>query len=188
MSSGIQLIPLRCPGCSSDLSGERKGRFLFCGNCHSGFELDDREELNKVAVYFARTHRDANSFLPFWAYDSRLELQDREAKGGVTSFFSSPKGLTRVFEERGAIRFYASAFTADLDQERPRALDLTLQQPELEFISPLAKVEGIEFNEQDARKVADYLFLMSEIEQRDMLRNLKYRLVLENACIIVVGF
>lgn len=141
-----------------------------------------------MPVYFGRTHPDANLFLPFWAFDARLELLDREAKRGVTSFFSSPKGLTLVFEERGTIRFYSSAFTADLDQERPRALELTLQQPDLEFISPLSKAEGIEINQQDARKVADYLFLTSEIEQRDMLRDLKYRLHLENACVILVAF
>jgi hypothetical protein len=77
---------------------------------------------------------------------------------------------------------------ADLDQERPRALELTLNQPELEFIHPLPNVEGVEMNQQDARKVADYLFLLSEMEQRDTLRSLKYDLELRNAALILVGF
>jgi hypothetical protein len=170
------------------MSGETKGRFLFCSNCTSGFELDDKEEMSKVPVYFGRTRPDAGQYLPFWAFDARLEIQNREARSGVTSFFNSPKGIARLFEERGAIRFYASAFMADLDQERPRALELTLNQPELEFIHPLPNVEGVEMNQQDARKVADYLFLLSEMEQRDTLRSLKYDLELRNAALILVGF
>jgi hypothetical protein len=187
MNSGLELVRLRCQKCSADLSGRDGEIFLYCSSCGSGYELDDQEQLQPTTVYFARAQATPQSFLPFWIFDARLELQEREAKSGITSLFGNSKGLIRVFEERKTIRFYVAGFASDLEEKKSMSLQFTYDQPELEFIKPLEKVERLELHQNDARKIADVLFLTSEIEQRDMLRSLRYKLELENPSVIVIG-
>src|SRR3990172_2031588 len=119
MSKGVQLIVLRCPTCNSDLTGEKEGVFLYCPGCGAGFEITPEDQLSPIKVYFARSHTQAVTFLPFWAFDARMQLKQREAK---TQLFGSSKGLIRLFEERETIRFYVPAYLQDLETGKPRAL------------------------------------------------------------------
>ena len=187
MSELVRLMLLRCPECNSNLAGEKEGVFLYCGGCGAGFRLEDGK-LVKIPVYFAKAAKNPQSFLPFWAFDATLELHDVEAKKGLKSVFSDRGGLVRLFKERGSVRLYVSAFQGDLEAERPRALQLTLDQPELEYVNHPPRAEGFTVALEDAEKVADFLFLTSEIEQPDMMRKLDYKLTLNNPIVIFIGF
>src|SRR3989304_6531166 len=172
MTSGIQLVLLRCPTCSNNMSGAAESVFLYCNGCGAGFEITPEDEWKPVKVYFARTHKEAKTFFSFWAYDARLDLKQRETK---KSFWGGDsKGLIEAFEQRGTIRFYVSAYLADVGLKESHALQLTFQQPELEYLQRQSQLPGVAVTDQDARKLADDLFLTSEIEQKDMLRSLSY--------------
>jgi hypothetical protein len=188
MSDGVKLSLLRCPECSGNLSGEKEGVFLYCGGgCGAGFQLDEKNELEKIPVYFARAVKNTQVYFPFWAFDATLEVQDRDTKASIKSLLGSSGGLIKLFKEKGTIRMYVSAYQGDLESPRPRALQLTYDQPELEFVER-GKIDGLIVSQKDARKVADYLFLTSEIEQSDMMRDLKYTLTLTNPIVILIGF
>src|SRR3990172_6786675 len=103
MSTGIQLVPLKCRNCGSALNAETQSLLLFCFACGAGY--DTGQDLQPVHVYFA--HPDAPVYFPFWAFDAQLHLKEREAKKAL---FGKPKGLAALFSERGTIRFYAPAF------------------------------------------------------------------------------
>lgn len=187
MSDSVTLMLLRCTECQSNLSGEKEGVFLYCGGCGAGFRLEDGKLL-KIPVYFAKAAQNPQSYVPFWAFDATLELHNVEAKKGIKSMLSDRGGLVRLFQERGTVRMYVSASQGDLEAQRPRALQLTLDQPELEYVNHQPKVEGFTVALDDAEKVADFLFLTSEIEQPDMMRNLEYKLSLNNPMVVIIGF
>jgi hypothetical protein len=184
MSTNIQLVSLRCSKCSQPLSGDSNGIFLYCTACGGGFEIVSHQELIELPVYFARRKNSKHDFSPFWAFDATLGLTKRDAKGG---FFSNPKGLAQLFEKRHGLRFYVPAFTKDLDSKEPIGLELTFEQPDLNYIHPQKKFPAVEITQEDARKIADYLFITSEIEQKDTLKTLEYRLTLQNPMLIAIA-
>ena len=187
MSESVQLLLLRCPECSSNLAGEKEGVFLYCAGCGAGFRLED-SKLNKIPVYFARVAKEPERFLPFWAFDATLEVRDMESKRSIKSMISNRGGMAAKFQEKGGLRMYVSAFEGDMDAQRPQALHLTMEQPELEYIKHLPKVEGFTVALEDAEKVADFLFMTSEIEQPDMMRTMDYKLSLSNPIVVIIGF
>lgn len=186
MSESIQLLLLRCPECSSNLTGEKEGVFIYCGGCGAGFRLVENK-LQKVPVYFARITENPQSFFPFWAFDATLEIRNMDVNRGLKAMFKREGGLGSVFQQRGTLRFYVSAFQGDLDAIKPRALQLTLEQTELEYIDHQPRVDGFTVALEDAEKVADYLFMTSEIEQPDMMRKMDYTLQLTNPIVVVIG-
>jgi hypothetical protein len=184
MSTNIRLISLKCPKCSQPVSGEKHSIVLYCSACGGGFEIIDFQDLSEIPVYFARKNKAETQFLPFWAFDASLQLGKREAKGG---FFSNPEGLIHHFENHGALRFYIAAFSRDLDEKKPLGLQLTYEQPQLEYLHPQKTLPMVEISRQDAMKVADYLLISSETEQKDTLRSIQYQLQLQNPMLIAIA-
>src|SRR5918996_2592252 len=136
MSTNIQLVSLRCSKCGQPLSADANGIFLYCAACGGGFEIVGHQELVELPVYFARRKNSDQGFTAFWAFDATLELTKRDAKGG---FFSNPKGLAQLFEKHHGLRFYVPALLKDLDSKEPVGLELTYEQPELEYLHPQKK-------------------------------------------------
>ncbi len=184
MTTNIHLVSLRCSQCSQPLSADTNGIFLYCEACGAGFEIVDHRELVPIPVYFARKGKQHLEFAPFWAFDATLQLTKRDAKGG---FFSSPKGLVQLFEKRQGLRFYVAASNKDLNSKEPVGLQLTYEQPEFEYLHPQKMFPSVEITQEDARKIADYLLITSEIEQKDTLRTLEYSLTLQNPMLIAIA-
>jgi hypothetical protein len=181
MTIGIQLVTLTCRKCGSVLSTQNEAVFFYCASCGSGFELDEQEQFTEVPIYFALYKPDAQNFLPFWTFDAQLQLHNLDTSG------KSQRGFIRLFQERGSIRFYVAAFDRDAESNKPYSLFFTYEQPQLEFIERRDRIDGVVFSQTDARALADYYFLTSEIEQKDMLRDIKYELTLQNPYLMVIG-
>lgn len=184
MKSDIQLVSLKCEQCGQGLSAETKAVVLYCAGCGSGFQILREQRPSRVQVYFARYNKNASQFHSFWAFDATLPMAKREAKGG---FFKNPKGLMYLFEQRPALRFYVSGEMKDLTANEPLGLQLTMDQPELEFLHHQSNLPPVEITQEDARKIADYLLITSEAGQSDMLRNMEYQLQLQNPMLIAIS-
>ena len=182
MAAGIQLVTLRCPQCNSDFKIGNNTIFLYCGSCGNGYEVME-EKLQQVPVYFALHGETQNSFLPFWAFDAHIHVTNRDSKGSGRA-----RGLLSLFEQRGILRLYVPAFLDDLNSKKPKALELTYEQPELRFIQRQPEVNGITVSQKSAEKIADYLVIGSEVDQPDTLRNIDFQLTLEKACLIAISF
>jgi ribosomal protein S27AE len=180
MTTGIQLTTLTCPKCGSPLSVHEPHVFYYCGTCGAGFELDDEQKFAEVPVYFVKYAPEPKGFLPFWAFDASLKLHNLESASS-----SDPRGLSRLFAERGTIRFYVPAFDAEVGNQ---ASDLTYAQREMEAVPRQPAIAGLVYSQKDARALADYLFLKSEIGQKGMVKQISYELTLNNPMLIVVGF
>ena len=184
MSSEIQLVALKCTQCGEPLTAKLRDIVLYCKGCGSGYEVHRQQPLSKVNVYFARLNRNAQEFHCFWAFDGTLVDSKREAKGG---FFKNPKGLMTLFEQRPILRLYVSAELRDLSTNDPLGLQLTRDQPELEFLHPQAELPRPEISQEDARKIADFLLITSEAGQKDSLRSLEYKLQLNNPMLMALA-
>ena len=184
---GVQLVLLRCPGCGSALDGESDGIFLYCRACGRGYELSADDALEPIPVAFASYAAGSRDFHPFWVFDASLTLGARQAQRSLAQRLTRPAGLTRLFEERGSLTFYCAASPGDLDAERSWSLHLTREQPELAPADRQPQIGGLALSQNDARVVAEHLFLASEIEQADVVRDLQYTLDLTNARVVVVG-
>ena len=184
---GLQLVPLRCPGCGSSLDGGSDGVLLYCRGCGGGYELSTDDALEPVPVSFAVYTASSRTFHPFWVFDASLTLGAREAQRSLTQRLTRPAGLTRLFEERGALSFYCAAWPSDLDAERSWSLHLTREQPQLAPAERQPRIEGLALSQADARAVAEHVFLASEIEQADVVRDLEYALRLTNPRLIAIA-
>src|SRR5262249_14267417 len=179
-TTGIELTTLTCPKCGAPLSAHEPYVFYYCGQCGSGFELDDEQKFAEIPVYFVKSAAEPKSFFPFWAFDASLKLHNLES-----SSTSDPRGLSRQFAERGSIRFYVPAFDAEIGNQ---ASDLTYAQRELEPVAHQPAIGGLVYSQKDARALADYLFLKSEIQQKGQVKQNSYKLNLNKPMLIVVGF
>jgi hypothetical protein len=184
---GVELQSLICPKCSARLMGTAESTFVYCSNCVTGFEISTKGEYSPVSVYFARTSDRSSQFKPFWAFDAKLELKERERKKSWKTIFSSSRGLATLFQERQILRFYVPAYFDDLLADEPAGLKLTLDQPQLESLNPMREVPAVAVTSKDAEKIADYIFLTSEMNLPDVVQSLEYRLELSNPFLFVIG-
>lgn len=184
---GLRLVPLRCPACGPGLQGHGGGIFLYCPGCGGGYELSAQDGLEPVPVSFAVYTPGSVAFHPFWVFDATLTLGAREAKRSVTQLLTSSAGLTRLFQERERLDFYSPGFASDIDAERSWGLHLTREQPRLSTTGRQPRVDVLTLSQADARAVAEHLFLVSEIEQADVVRDLEYTLHLTNPRVVAIG-
>lgn len=179
----VSLVLLKCRKCGSDLSSEKEGAFFYCASCGTGFVLDQKSEFLEVPVYFALYNtKKSNVFLPFWVFDARMKMCYINSSASTKT-----PGLSKLFGERGTIRFYVGAFLEDLKTKMSYGLAITSDQPELKYIDRQESVKNVVFSIDDAREIAHYIFLTSEIITPDKVKSAEYELVLENPMLIVIG-
>jgi len=184
MKSEIRLLSLKCTKCAQPLEAEMNTVVLYCSGCGSGYEITHDQPV-PIPVYFARYNKNAQTWRSFWAFNATLTNAKREAKGG---FFKNPKGLMNLFEQRQGLRFYVAAERSDITANEPLGLQLTHDQPELEFLPFQKLLPPVELSQEDARNVADFLLITSEAAQGDTLRNLEYELALKDPMLIAISF
>jgi hypothetical protein len=186
-ASGLRLVPLRCPACASGLQGHGGGVLLYCPGCAGGYELSVQDALEPVPVSFAVYTPGSASFHPFWVFDATLTLDAREAKRSLSQLLASSTGMTRLFQERERLDFYSPGFASDIDSEQSWGLHLTREQPRLASAGRQPALEAVTLSQADARAVAEHLFLVSEIEQPDVVRDLQYTLQLANPRVVAIA-
>ena len=178
MSRGYELVPLDCPACGAPLAAEATDVVFYCTACRSGYRYDPAapRSLAPVEVAFvASPHRAAEGYAPFWLLPARVEILDRDAAGGLIS------GLLGFFSGEsagggpGQGTFAVPAFALPIADAVGLALRYTQELPRLDQLLGERLTGGI-CDVADARKLAEYALVASEVRKPDMLRNLSYRL------------
>ena len=178
MSRGFELVPLDCPACGAPLAAEATDVVFYCTACRSGFSYDPAapRRLAPVEVAFvASPHRAAEGYAPFWLLPARVEIVERDASGDLF------KGLLAFFTgaEEGAApgegTFAVPAFGLPIADAAALALRYTQELPRLDQLLGERLTGGI-CDVGDARKLAEYALVASEVRKNDMLRNLRYTL------------
>ncbi len=179
MSSGFTLLLLDCKNCGAPLAGEAEDVVFYCTACRSGFRYDPAApgHLAPVEVGFVATpHRAADGYSPFWVLPARVEILDRDASGltaafsGLVNFFT---GTDAAAEASGERHFVLPAFPLPIPEAVDLALRYTREFPALDELLGERLTGGV-YGRSDARKLAEYVLLASEVEESDTLKDLDY--------------
>lgn len=180
MSTGFSLLLLDCANCGAPLAAEATDVVFYCTACRSGYRYDPAfpGHLAPVEVSFvASPHRAAEGYAPFWVLAARVEIVDRDAAAGFGSlvrFFAG--GDEPAGGEAGS--FVLPAFPLPIAEAVDLALRYTAEFPTLDELLGERLTGGV-YDRDDARKLAEYVLLASEVEKGDTLKRLDYSLHLD---------
>ena len=178
MGSGFDLGLLDCKNCGAPLAGEAEDVAFYCTACRSGFRYDSAVpgHLAPVEVAFVATpHRAAEGYVPFWVLPAEVRILDRDAAGlaatfnGLLSFFTGADAGSY----EGQRSFVLPAFPLPIPEAVDLALRYTREFPTLDELLGERLTGGV-YDRGDARKLAEYVLLASEVEQSDTLKDLDY--------------
>ena len=178
MGSGFTLLLLDCRNCGAPLAGESEDVVFYCTACRSGFRYDPETpgHLAPVEVAFVATpHRAAEGYVPFWVLPAEVRILGRAATGlaatfnGLLSFFTGADAASHD----GRRSFVLPAFPLPIPEAVDLALRYTREFPALDELLGERLTGGV-YDRGDARKLAEYVLLASEVEQADTLKDLDY--------------
>ena len=94
----------------------------------------------------------------------------RAAEGGLAARFAGRESLT----------FFTAAYEGDVADQGRWSLHLTMEQPDLAAAEAPKEIEPVVFSQADARLLASDLFVTSELQLEDTVRQLDFELALAN--------
>lgn len=176
----FELLPLDCPSCGSSVRAAGGDVVYYCVSCRNGYRFDDeRRGLEPVEVAFVVAPQvAAERYLPFWHLPARIEIHRRKGTGGgfggliktFAAVFSGPPGPASA---EGA--FVVPAFQAPLAAVTELARRYTTAVPSLgEKLGE--RLVGGRYGVEDARKLAHFALIATEVDKPDTLKELDYRL------------
>lgn len=180
MSVGIEfaLIPLDCPTCGAGIQARGEDVVYYCTACRNGYLLDETDwSLRRIDTSFvAAAHLQADEYKPFWLLPARVDIIDRQARGGgFTGILRTFLGQDRVLEDAGEGVFAVPAFRAPLEAVTRLVRRYTEALPELKEKLGERLLGGC-YGRQDAEKLAHYALIATEVEKPDKLLELKYEI------------
>lgn len=170
----MKLIALRCPQCRQNLNPTHNEVVVtVCDNCHTAVHIS-QNGLQELEVNYAAPASDqVTAWLPFWVFDGRVNLQQRESQGrskGADKDAAQMWGAPR--------RLYAPAWNTQAGQARQIGSTLIQKQPAFQRIErpPAALLtEGI-ITPEDALKLLDFIILTIEANRKDDLKDIRYKI------------
>ena len=187
----VELVALDCPTCGSSVDAEGGDVVFYCVSCRNGYRFDDQQgALEPVEVAFVVVpHRAAGRYRPFWHLPAELEIRDRRAAGSlrglITSFVSVFSGDDEPSRGRGD--FVIPAFDAPLGAVTELVRRYTQAFPSLGEKLGERLVGGC-YGIENARKLAHFALIATEVEKPDLLKNLDYSLEFGAARLLGVPF
>jgi hypothetical protein len=177
MSAGYELVPLDCPSCGAAVEADGEDVVYYCTACRNGYRFDDdAKALEPMEVAFvALANIAVELYRPFWLLPATIALHERSAAGGafrgLMSFFlgggDEPSG--------GQGTFAVPAFQAPLPAVVALVRRYTEKLPELgEKLGE--RLLGGRYGVTDAKKLAHYALIASEVEKPDTLKQLRYEI------------
>ena len=178
MSAGYELVPLDCPSCGAAVAAEGEDVVYYCTACRNGYRFDTPErQLEPVEVAFVSLPGVAvEHYRPFWLLPAQVSIHERDAAGGgftgLMGFFFG-RGDSGPSDGRGT--FVVPAFHAPLPAVTTLVRRYTEKLPELgEKLGE--RLVGGRYGVGDAKKLAHYSLIASEIDKPDTLRQLRYEI------------
>ena len=178
MTSGYELVPLDCPSCGAAVQAEGEDVVYYCTACRNGYRFDlDAKALTPMEVSFVSLPNVAvELYRPFWLLPATILIDERDASGGgfrgLMSFFMGG-GDDGSSDGRGT--FAVPAFHAPLAAVAALTRRYTEKLPQLgERLGE--RLLGGRYGVLDAKKLAHYALIASEVEKPDTLKRLRYRI------------
>ena len=178
MTTGYELVPLDCPSCGAAVRAEGEDVVFYCTACRNGyrFDLEEKTLAPMDVAFVSLPNVAAELYRPFWLLPATIDILQRNASGGgfrgLMGFFlgggeDQPSG--------GQGTFAVPAFHAPLPAVAALTRRYTEKLPELgERLGE--RLLGGRYGVLDAKKLAHYALIASEVEKPDTLKQLRYEI------------
>lgn len=189
MTTEFLLVPLDCPSCGAGIKADGQDVVYYCTACRNGyrFEEETRTLVPVDVAFVAIADKRVDFYLPFWLLPATVTITERTAAGG------SFTGLMRFFlgdgddEPSGDGTFAIPAFQAPLPAVTELARRYTEVLPTLGEKLGERLVGGC-YGVADARKLAHYCLIASEVNKSDTLKQLRYEIEFGSARLLGIPF
>jgi hypothetical protein len=171
----MKLLLLRCPNCTNPLTPGNNDVVIGCSRCQEAVEIDDSGP-HIVEVHYAikgGTKPDAQSWLPFWVYEGRVNMLRRETQGRRRS------AEKEVAELWGIPRkLFVPAWDLSLSTAQEVGQRMVLEQPVFHFIDrpPDAQLAPATVTPEDAMRLLEFVVLAIEARRKDWLKDIQFEL------------
>jgi uncharacterized protein YbaR (Trm112 family) len=192
---GLTLLALRCPSCGAGLEAESEDVVFYCAACRNGYRASDTEPvLDSVEVTFLVAPTVAVAkYLPFWRLDAAVEILERQVGSASSGVAGAGLGafIQRVLAGSSsragasqALRFLIPAYRTPLQNARALALGYGTVAEELgQKLGE--RLTGASLPVEDARKFAEFLFLLQQAQASGVLLTLRYTLEFSGPPVLV---
>ena len=178
MSAGYELVPLDCPSCGAAVKAEGEDVVYYCTACRNGYRFDDEAKalVPMEVAFVALANVAVELYRPFWLLPATIAMHERDAAGGgfrgLMSFFL---GGGDDGASGGEGTFAVPSFHAPLPAVAALVRSYTEKLPELgERLGE--RLVGGRYGVGDAKKLAHYALIASEVEKPDTLKQLRYEI------------
>jgi len=181
----FKLIAVKCKSCDSGLTVEMNDNIVYCSSCGNGWEIIN-EELVPVEIGFAKPLVQGQGELVykgFWLVDTYVKIHSRDSSGGwMSSLFGGAN------KTEGDVMFYVPAFWMPIESVKQIGVTFTTKNAVPSPEKYNVKLTGFNFTKEDAKKIAEFIFLSIEAEKSDMVRNINYDMIVKSYRVLGVPF
>jgi hypothetical protein len=182
----FKLVAIKCIKCDSGLTVEVNDSVVYCSSCGNGYEILN-DKLVPIEINFAKALLAGNGetvYKPFWLLRTHLKILSRDSSGGwLSNIFGGNTNKTE-----GDVVFYVPGFWMTIDSVKNIGCTFTQKNPVASPQKYNVKMTGMNFSKEDARKLADFIFLSIEAEKSDMLKNIQYQMDVKSTEILGIPF
>ncbi len=172
----MKLILLRCPNCARPLTPDNDDVVYMCPNCFTGVAIDERG-VRRANVRFAlptKADERAQKWMPYWVYDGRVEILNRETQG-------RSRDKESKLQWANPLRMYVPAWEISMRVAQEVGSKLIQRQPVTKFIDRPdgAYLQPAVVSPEDAFRLLEFIILAIEARRKDWLRSLDFRIEAE---------
>ncbi len=181
----FKLIAVKCKSCDSGLTVEMNDNIVYCSSCGNGWEIVN-EELVPVDIGFAKPliqEQGELVYKGFWMVDAYVKIHSRDSSGGwISSLFGGAN------KTEGDVMFYVPAFWMPIESAKQIGVTFTTKNAVPSPEKYNVKLTGFNYTKEDAKKIAEFIFLSIEAEKNDTVRNISYDLKVKSYKVLGVPF
>lgn len=181
----FKLIAIKCKSCDSGLTVEINDNVVYCSSCGNGYEIVNGE-LIPIEITFAKPLQQGQGeivYKPFWLVNSFVKIMSRDSSGGWISNLFGGSNKTE-----GDVLFYVPAFWMNIDSVKNIGSALTTKNPVTAPEKYKVQMCGFHFTKEDAKKIAEFIFLSIEAEKSDTIKNINYTLDVKSIGVLGIPF
>ncbi len=178
MDRPVQLIPLVCTQCSTQIPAEADEVAWACKQCGTGMYLDLQAGLQPLEIHYGTGIQPNTRGLPFWMADGQVTLQRDTYSGNqareAEEYWSQPR------------RFFIPAYSCALDGLLSAGTYL-LDHPPALVAGPAVDFEPVTLSKEDVFAAAEFIVLSIEANRKDKLKQVRFQLQLTNPVLWVLA-
>jgi hypothetical protein len=181
----FKLIAVKCKSCDSGLTVEMNDNIVYCASCGNGWEIVN-DELVPIEIGFAKPLVQGQGELVykgFWLVDAYVRIHSRDSSGGwISSLFGGSN------KTEGDVKFYVPAFWMPIESAKQIGVTFTTKNAVPSPEKYNVKLTGFSYTKEDAKKIAEFIFLSIEAEKNDTVRNINYTIDVKSYKVLGVPF